>query len=229
MTAALVGTPVAIDSGGTYTAESGSNRIVAFVVMAEDSTTARTLNSLSFGGDSATVVANQASGTRMTVAIAYVLEANIPSGAQTVTATFNTAPNETARIHCYTFSGCAQSSPVTSSVGQTGAVASFTQTLDPTIVNGFLVAGAIAAVNSTGYTWTNAAEVFDEALTNSRTSSAYLLIDGTTEQIVANRGSTTSQGFAAAAFAPASAVLPGPSIIVAPRRQVFVIDKTIQH
>jgi hypothetical protein len=108
---ARIGTPSVIETGGTYTAETGSNRLAVFAVGAEGATTsACETSALTFGGVNATLIRQRdtASNTYNGVSVYVIPESSIPSGAQTVSATFVGSPANSFII-CLTLENADQS------------------------------------------------------------------------------------------------------------------------
>lgn len=106
-----VGTPAVIENEGTYTAETGSNRLAVFAVGAEGSTTSACETSdLSFGTVKAQLIRQRDtdSSTYAGMSVYVIPEASIPSGSQTVTATFVGSPTNSFII-CLTLGDADQS------------------------------------------------------------------------------------------------------------------------
>lgn len=121
MAAQVLGTPSNIDGGSTYAAEAGSNRIVVICLAREPAATGvtPTVSTLSYGTPSLAngqivqaVTAVQTANNRIRATVWYVLEANIPVGAQTVAATWSTAMNGADKFTLYTLGGVDQADPI---------------------------------------------------------------------------------------------------------------------
>lgn len=113
----LAGTIVEIADGGNYTAEAGSDRIVAFLIICGASTGTNTISSVSFGAQPATlseqnIVNQELSG------IAIVKEADIPAGANAVSVVLTEdGSEEGVTIHCITLTGRDQSATILTATG----------------------------------------------------------------------------------------------------------------
>jgi len=118
----LVGTPSAVTSGGTYTAETGSNRLVVITVGAEGLTTSPNVSAVVFGSATlangkvveAASAAQTPGATRGKAYVYYVKEANIDSGSQTLSVTWdgNATANSGDLMEAYTIAGVDQTTPV---------------------------------------------------------------------------------------------------------------------
>ena len=111
MAVSVLGTPsVQLASGGSYTAETGSNRAVVFCDNSEHGATP--ITGISLGGVSATKAVDldvQGAGVDVYSGIWYILEASIPSGSQTLAITGGNVDSVTVM----TLDGVDQTSPVT--------------------------------------------------------------------------------------------------------------------
>lgn len=88
---AVLGTPVAADSGSTYTAETGSNRVLVYVG-ASTSDGAKTISAITFGGVSMTQAAflsSDIAGYECNSGLWYIKEASIPAGSQALSITWS--------------------------------------------------------------------------------------------------------------------------------------------
>jgi hypothetical protein len=145
---AIVGSPTLVAGGGTVTAGAGSSRILACAVAEKvaSGTTTLAISTLAIGTSTiangkiltAATLANTANFTRGIAAVYYIKEANIQSGAQTISATWNQAVAGTDLFTCYTLSGVNQTTPIdttatrASSAGEnpaTGTIAVASNTL----------------------------------------------------------------------------------------------------
>lgn len=136
--ASIVGTPLAVNDGTSYTAEAGSNRVVAVIVGVEE------VNSVTFaptfGGVAFVTPANGfiEGSDRSYGYVGYILEANIPVGSQAFALNPSAAVDETHGT-IYTLQDVNQSSPVTAF--QADSPAATTRTLNITgVADGVAVA-----------------------------------------------------------------------------------------
>jgi hypothetical protein len=98
MAASVLGTPVAADNGSTYTAESGSNRVLVFVG-GSSSDGAKTVTSITFGGVAMTQAAflsSDIAGYECNSGLWYIKEESIPSGSQTLSITWSGGLNNSS-------------------------------------------------------------------------------------------------------------------------------------
>jgi hypothetical protein len=119
VTAAIAGTPVDIDAGDPYIAESGADRLVVFIGVAEANTAARTLDSFTWGGAAFTLAAAvqvTSSAQYLYLVCGYIKEANIPAGSNATAATWSGTMNGPAPAGVmFTLTGVDQDSPVSTS------------------------------------------------------------------------------------------------------------------
>jgi len=119
----ILGSPTAVTGGGTYTAETGSNRLVVFSIGRRctntgspelPSITEITWGSLSLTGGTILLAKNASvtNGGNSIAGIYYVKEADIPGGAQTIAVTYDRTMNGSDLIIAFTLGGMNQSSPV---------------------------------------------------------------------------------------------------------------------
>lgn len=119
----ILGTPTAVTGGGSYTAETGTNRIVVITLARRTTDTGTNLNpavsTLSWGSASLAggqiVLAKDASvglGTNTRASIWYIKEADIPSGSQTAAATWSQAMNGSDLFMFFTLGSINQTTPV---------------------------------------------------------------------------------------------------------------------
>ena len=105
MAVSIIGTPLAIQDGGSYTAETGSNRVLCYTVGFEE------FNSVTvaptFGGVAFVQGAFLEGNDRSYLYIGYILEANIPSGSQTLALVPSAAVDDNNGV-LYTLSGVDQ-------------------------------------------------------------------------------------------------------------------------
>lgn len=101
-----------IAHGGSYTASTtGSNRLVVLIVHQYPSASGITVSSVSMGAQAATkIVESSAASVRGTTSLWYILDASIPTGAQTITVTPSTGTTD-GRVHCFTLSDVDQTTP----------------------------------------------------------------------------------------------------------------------
>ena len=120
MAIAVAGTPAVVDSGGNYTAESGSNRLLPWAFSGMKSTaTAPAILGCTHGIAVMTQAGSSAVSADQSYAFAdewYLKDADIPVGANALTATFSVAPNDTPiQGYAMTLTDVDQSNPVVDS------------------------------------------------------------------------------------------------------------------
>lgn len=180
MAIAVIGTPAAtVNDGGSYTAETGSNRAVIWGISAQGG--GQEFTGATLGGVAFTLGAEYpSSGTNaINCLIAYMLSAAIPSGSQTADVTYNSAPTGD-RGGMMTLSGVAQASTVVDT--DNGTLADSTSHQLPGIdaesggivILQCAVGGSDYTVTPTGYT-----VVFNNTGANPRSFFAYKLISAT--------------------------------------------------
>ena len=98
----------AIVEGGTYTPSAGSNRAVVFSGSGESAFSSRPLVGLSFGGVQCTEAVRFGNDGNVKGGIFYILEANIPAGANTLIADWEGDPHESFVGAAYTLTGVDQ-------------------------------------------------------------------------------------------------------------------------
>ena len=111
--ASVLGTPAAADSGSTYTAESGSNRVLVWVA-GSSSDGAKTVSAATFGGVSMTqaeFLSSDIAGYEVNSGLWYIKEASIPSGLQSLSVTWSGALNNSSGM-LLTLDGIDQSSTI---------------------------------------------------------------------------------------------------------------------
>lgn len=136
-----IGTPSVIENESTYTAETGSNRLVVFVVGSYGSTLASTVaTGLLFGSVPATPIRQRGlvAPTYAGISVFVVPESVIPSGAQAVSATFPTTPEVNSWIACLTLADADQLTFVASTAdnAQNSSAAELSWTLGTTTDGG---------------------------------------------------------------------------------------------
>lgn len=167
---AIVNTPSTINDAANYTAETGSNRVVAICIRGEVAagTTTLDVSDISFGAKTlggAQIVlgaklSNTADWTREFVGIYYVKEANIPAGANAITVTWNQAvAGTTAEITAYTLSGVNQTTAVDTTTSARFPASGSTGTTDHFVASAPTVANNTVQIhcgewNATGNTGT---------------------------------------------------------------------------
>lgn len=124
MSASLVGSPLNVSEGGSYTAETGSSRVVVITVGTEEvsGAGALSLSALSFGtaslANGKVISGKETVNTGAQKAISgvwYIKEADIPAGSNVVSATFSVAESGTGHVFTlYTLDGVDQSNPIDS-------------------------------------------------------------------------------------------------------------------
>lgn len=161
----LVSGPTAVANGAGYTAPAGSSRVVVAVCIAEPSAGVDlTLSALTLGGNAMTVVSidHPTSSPKCVVAIAYLLEADIQAGSQTLSATWSDAIKTNAEeFQLYTLdsvdqTGGATTVPNTGAAGgnfSTGGSLPFTSS-DDAFLLGAMVTAASGATSTTPAGWT---------------------------------------------------------------------------
>lgn len=126
MAGSVIGTPVKIDDGGSYTAEAGSNRVVVIAV-----TNVWVSGSTSYTvalGSQAFTQANRGKNTgngEGASGIFYILEADIPAGSNTLAFTYGGTWEDPFSCTIYTLGGIDQTTP------QTNEKSVFTSTTTP--------------------------------------------------------------------------------------------------
>jgi hypothetical protein len=130
----VLGTPTSVNNGGSYTAEAGSNRAVVFGVHVGNNLAAATITSLTFGGVSCVEAIQYCElGSEWGMeGCYYILEANIPSGSQVLTAVVSAGTID--EISCFTLDDVSQVSPVretgsTEATALGGLTANFSSTV----------------------------------------------------------------------------------------------------
>lgn len=101
-----------ISEGGTYTAAAGSNRLVVIAGNGESAYSSRPLVGISMGGVAFTEAVTAVDGTATKGGIWYIKEADIPSGAQTITVDWNGQVHDTFMGSIYTLTDIDQDNPL---------------------------------------------------------------------------------------------------------------------
>lgn len=121
MAVSILGTPSNLVEAGTYTAETGSNRLLVICSGVEQASGAGALSctAMSFGtaslanGKIISAKETQTTGTQKVLAgIWYIKEADIPAGSNAISATFTSDPGAGHAFVLYTLDGVDQSNPV---------------------------------------------------------------------------------------------------------------------
>ena len=149
MALSIVGTPANIASGGSYTPEAGSNRLVVLVAVAKN-TPSVTLTNISYNGNTRTPTIQQtdsAGGDRDTAAICVFKESELPAGSTVATATWSATPT-VSRIICFTVQDADQSTTVRGSNGNYNIGNTVTTT--QTVTVGDLLIGGLAHRGAAG-------------------------------------------------------------------------------
>ena len=150
---ALVGTPKAVVGGGTVAADAGSNRVVVIALGRRNSGTSTatpTVTALTWGSlslNAGITLASRQSSTgngRCSTNIWYVKEADIPAGAQTLSASWSVSPMAGSGdlFTVYTLSGVNQTTPIDTTVNVNNGNGA-----DPWTMSG-AVAGGSAQITS---------------------------------------------------------------------------------
>lgn len=208
----IVGTPTVIASGGTYTPESGSNRIVVMLAQIKAGTAA-TLTNLAYTGQTRTpvVTAGDTTENRVGVGICIFKESEL-GGSTTVTATWS--ETQICAIECYTFQDADQSTTyadadtaigvATDGVPVTGVILTGT-------ASGQIVLGCVALRQNVGILQQNSFSAdFDATLdpggNDGRYSSARFTAAGSSVTYsMAPNGLNSSYAMAAVSIIPAAA------------------------
>lgn len=203
----------AIEDGGSYTAQTGSNRLVVFFLCGEGGSSTDTEGStLSFGGVSATLLRKQdtASSTYVGVSCFYIKEADIPSGAQTVLATFVDDTPTNSAVLCMTLTDCDQTTVSDADVGaaQNVLTGELPWTLASTTSGGVGVCVAYGASNTPTYSlstadgWTEQYDAAESGAATSRLWFADKSLDGSSTTAGITPSSSNSTALVAVAFRP---------------------------
>lgn len=185
MSVAIVGTPATPSpftsgTGTSYTAGAGSNRVVVLVLEHSSSAGGGTPNYTgvqpTFGGVNMTQVGTlvtNATARCQCVSMWLLKEASIPSGAQTLVATWSNGTNNLneadALAAIYTLSGVDQTTPMTSTGSGTGdSVTTVTSSSVTSTTNGMMIYGvsfnastAVGVTLPSGYTTDESVTSFD--------------------------------------------------------------------
>lgn len=153
----LAGTMVEITDGGNYTAEAGTDRIVALLIICGASTGTNTISSVSFGAQAATLVEQNIVNQELS-GIAIVKEADIPAGSNAVSVVLTEDGSEEGiTIHCITLTGRDQSATILTATGDYPSDSiSWTGTL-PSAPSGADVAGVLSSDTPSRYPTSSAA------------------------------------------------------------------------
>lgn len=160
--ASIVNSSASIASGGSFTPGAGSNRLAVLIAAYTYTTATRYLTAVTLGGVSATQVVSVISAAAQFCYsdIWIIPEASMPSGASTLSPTFNGGTPTTQRWAAYTLADCDQSdfSVFNSAVGTTVTSLNTTFTSTDTSV---LIAGVTLVHNAsnTNITWSGATEL----------------------------------------------------------------------
>jgi hypothetical protein len=178
MAVAIVGTPTRIANGGTYAAEAGSNRLVAFLTYAEGTNASSvTLTGVSYDSGGTPVAATlgvfdrTVGSSYVSQSVYYVKEAQIVGGTPAITATWSGTPSGVGGgIICVTLSGVDQTSPIDSVGNDHGnGITTLTATCATTSANGLMLAGSVFSGHLvTDMAWSTVAEILDASDTTSR-------------------------------------------------------------
>lgn len=108
--------------GGTFTAQTGTNRLMVIMVTGYIPATGPTSVSVSFGAQTATLLAEMFTTDSVSGAagIFYIKDADIPTGAQDITVTYGTNNMRSCVVYVAEYSGVNQTTPFgTPSTGNT--------------------------------------------------------------------------------------------------------------
>jgi hypothetical protein len=156
--ASIVGTPLNLNLGESYTDEAGSNRLVILVPLVSNTGVAATITALSMGGVAAEEAVQYCElGSEWGMeGIYFIREANIPSGAQVLAGT--TSAGTIIDVACYTLDGMDQTDPVQQSgsmesISANSAIANLTGAIagDINIIAGHGAQAAMFATYSNSY------------------------------------------------------------------------------
>lgn len=125
MAVAIAGTPAAVNDGGSYTAEAGSNRLVVWTFGAMKSTeNPPVISGVTFGGVAMSLAVTSISAAQAfaLTSVWYLKDADIPSGSQALVISWSVEPNDTTYLgRCYTLTGVDQTSPLVDTDGAVGS------------------------------------------------------------------------------------------------------------
>lgn len=128
MAVAIAGTPAIVDGGGSYTAETGSNRLVVWTFGAVKSNeNPPALTGVTFGAVAMTlgVTVISADQTYALASFWYIKEADIPGGSNAFTPSWSVTPNDTLyQGYAWTLTGVDQTTPVVDTDGAFGTASS---------------------------------------------------------------------------------------------------------
>jgi hypothetical protein len=150
MAVAIEGTPDATSpSGATYTVESGADRVCVWGVGSRVGSASQILQSGTFDVSMNIRESGRASvANDLSVSLLDVLEAAIPGGSNTLTATYDNTPDGTAGV-ALTLSGVNQASPITDS-SSAGGFGVFTVPSFSVVDGGIAIIGITAQGGITG-------------------------------------------------------------------------------
>lgn len=213
-------TSTSVSSGGSITAGAGSNRLLIIAVRANlfaggtNSVSGVTVGAVN-AQHIATIEGTPASGDRIHVEFWGVLEADIPSGANAVTATWASG-TPSARCVCMTLQDCAQSlTPYDTLALESDSVDTLSGDIDAR--NGDVVVGCLSFTNSGGdpgaITPTALTERHDASNSSQRAMEGTLESSGDTHTVGGTTGAARNAAFlaislGATASAPAWSVEP---------------------
>jgi hypothetical protein len=194
----VLGTPTSVNNGGSYTAEAGSNRAVVFGVHVGATGLAATITGLTFGGVSCVEALQYCElGSEWGMeGCYYLLEASIPSGSQTLTATVSAGTVD--EISCLTLDDVSQVSPVRET-GSTEAIATnaLTANFSSTVAGDFGIilghGGRIESYNTYSNGW---AETLRHNIATTRThivATKSLVGDATTDDCAMGSGGISNR------------------------------------
>lgn len=205
-----------IQEGGSYTASAGANRILVVAGTGESQFTSRPLLGLSFGGVPMVEVVYSGNAETAKGGVYYILEADIPAGANTLTADWGGQVHEAFTGAIYTLGGIDQASPVHSFLTNYGQASTALDLTVPGVDGGVLICGAgtnsvSVSLNATSTVSnsTPALTVDNEQQTTGHEGSAMsAVLSGSQSETVGLRftASTDPVG-AVAVFAPVSAAV----------------------
>lgn len=156
MALGVLGTPANIASGGSYTLENSTNRLVVFVALAK-AVPAVTLTNISYNSITRTPSVQQndsAGGSRDTVGICIYKESELPAGAASVTPTWS-AGTSAQRIVCFTVEDADQGTTVRTSNGAFGNSLTPSVALSGLTVGDLCIGGMSQRSSSAGVTTNN--------------------------------------------------------------------------
>lgn len=170
MAVSILGTPLVIDDGGSYTAESGSDRLVVISASNRASNTGISLNpsvstltagastSLANGKIFSILETADGNGANWRAGLWGIKESDIPAGSNVIDMGWSTTMQSTTKICMYTLGGVYQAVPIDTTVAKVQSSATLWQqaitVIDDSVHLSSAVwgAGGASATSGSGYT-----------------------------------------------------------------------------